>query len=214
MGGTADSPADGAVFEPLWDDNPAWGGSRLYDDLATAQVLVADAYVLQMYPDGDEGEDGPGRLAWVPEKSCWTLTDGGGPTPVSIVTRTVHSRPLPPGELSAVQQLPLASEFRVPLPHGGAGGCAQIVVERDGVDGGWAVTDGALSGLRTWVAGEGWRYIGDVGRVSGFRYTREEALGLAFRVAELEAVHCEAVIAADRPQEGAATADRPGPSVR
>lgn len=86
------------------------------------------------------------------------------------------------------QEMALVSEFRVPLPDHGAGGYAEIVVCRERIDvDRWAVTDGALTGLRAWVEGEGWRYISDVGRKAAYAHGRREALDLARSVAEIEA---------------------------
>ncbi|MFE2639391.1 hypothetical protein ACFXKF_32310 [Streptomyces scopuliridis] len=195
-GGT--DPAE--LFEPSWDDNPTWEGSELYSDLATAQVLSADAYVLEMYPVQDE-DDRPGDLVWVRAKDGWELTDGDNPTPVSINVRPVRGRPPPPGTMTAAQQLALASEFRVPIPQGSAGGCGEVVVKQDLTGDAWGVTDGALTGLQAWIDGEGWRYVSDVGRAAAFRRTREEALLLAHQVAELEAACYQAEIAATRPEE-------------
>ncbi|MFF4741301.1 hypothetical protein ACFY2W_36270 [Streptomyces sp. NPDC001262] len=183
------------VFEPSWDDNPTWSGSELFADLGEAQAFAANAYVEDMYGgDGVEGE-----LAWVVEgEECWRLTEAGEPTGVSIGTRTVR------GTLVAAAlrtQLALASEFRVPLPDAGVGGYGEVVVRRqqDGLGERWAVTDGADTGLRAWVDGEGWRHVSDVGRAVAFRHTREEALGLARQVAEIEGACYQAEIDAHRP---------------
>ncbi|MGO4459396.1 hypothetical protein AB4039_19175 [Streptomyces sp. M-16] len=54
----------------------------------------------------------------------------------------------------------------------------------------WAVTDGAVAGLRTWTASEAgtdWQYVSDVGRQAAFRHTLGEALSLAKTVAGVEA---------------------------
>ncbi|MET9956318.1 hypothetical protein ABZ135_32890 [Streptomyces sp. NPDC006339] len=100
------------------------------------------------------------------------------------------------------QQMALVSEFRVPVPDSGAGGYAEIVVcrERTGVDR-WAVTDGSLTGLRAWVAGEGWQYVSDVGRTVAYAHERDAALALARQVAELEAACYGAEIDALRAQD-------------
>ncbi|WP_043271972.1 hypothetical protein [Streptomyces sp. CT34] len=100
------------------------------------------------------------------------------------------------------QQLAMASEFRVPVPDTGVGGYAEVVVKRqlDGRGERWAVTDGAFSGLRAWVEGEGWRYISDVGRAVAYRHTRDEALAMAHQVAEIEAACYQAEVAANRPE--------------
>ncbi|MGW2865927.1 hypothetical protein [Streptomyces sp. NPDC001205] len=187
------------VFEPVWDDNPTWDGSELYEDLAVAQVFAADAYVSEMYPVLDEHDEGPGDLVWTEANGCWDLSDGGKATPVSIKRRTVRLRPAPAGLLPLVQQLALATEFRVPLPQGNGGGYGEVVVQRDDVGTLWAVTDGAFSGLRAWVDGEGWRHISDVGRAVAYQHTREAALFLAHQVAELEAACYQAEVAAAGP---------------
>lgn len=49
------------------------------------------------------------------------------------------------------------------------------------------MTDGALPGLRAWVAGEGWQYISDIGRTAAYTHERREALALAVQVAEIQA---------------------------
>ncbi|MFD4904184.1 hypothetical protein [Kitasatospora purpeofusca] len=97
--------------------------------------------------------------------------------------------------LTAEQQLKLATEFRVPVPRGPVGGYGEVVVRRDDTGSGWAVTDGALVGLRAWTEGEGWRPVGDTGRQAAYRHTREEALDLAHRVAEIEAANHRALLA-------------------
>lgn len=93
--------------------------------------------------------------------------------------------------LTVEQQLALAVEFRVPIPQVvPAGGYGEVVVRRDETGDGWAVTDGALVGLRAWTEGEdgGWRPVSDIGRAAAYRHTREDALALAHRVAEYEAI--------------------------
>ncbi|MFI0742410.1 hypothetical protein ACH4PU_30690 [Streptomyces sp. NPDC021100] len=172
------------LFEPGWDDNPTWEGStELFTDLGEAQAFAAGAYIEALY--GNDEADG--ELAWVKEgEEDWRLTEAGQPTGVSIGTRAVR------GTVAAVAlraQLSLASEFRVPLPDAGAGGYGEVVVKRqqDGPGDRWAVTDGADTGLRAWVDGEGWRHVTDIGRAVAFRHTREEALLLAHQVAEIEA---------------------------
>ncbi|MFD3330161.1 hypothetical protein [Streptomyces sp. NPDC058701] len=87
------TPEPGAVFEPVWEDNPTWDGSELYEDLAVAQVFAADAYVSEAYPVLDEHDEGPGDLVWTERDGSWELTDGGKDTPVSIERRTVRVRP-------------------------------------------------------------------------------------------------------------------------
>ena len=89
-----------------------------------------------------------------------------------------------PVRLSLEEQLALATEFWVPVPCPWGG---YVVVKRDEVSGRWGVTDGALGGLRAWVADAGWRYVGDVGRAVAFPHAREEALVLAHQVAASEA---------------------------
>ncbi|MCY0922362.1 hypothetical protein OS965_30095 [Streptomyces sp. H27-G5] len=187
------------VFEPAWEDNPTWGGSELYEDLAVAQVFAADAYVSEVYPVLDEHDEGPGELVWTEKDGSWELTDGGKDTPVSIDRRAVRVRPAPAGALPLVEQLALAAEFRGPLPQDKAGGYGEVVVRRDGLGTLWAVTDGAFSGLRAWVDGEGWRHISDVGRVVAYRHSRDQALLLAHQVAELEAACFQAEVAAASP---------------
>lgn len=83
-------------------------------------------------------------------------------------------------------QLALASEFRVSLPEG-LGGYGELVVRRESTDSDrWAVTDGAVSGLRAWVEPDGWQYVAEVGRVEAFAYGLDEALALAEDVARIE----------------------------
>ncbi|MGA4844677.1 hypothetical protein [Streptomyces sp. G45] len=100
------------------------------------------------------------------------------------------------------QQMALVSEFRVPVPDHGAGGYAEVVVCRERIDvDRWAVTDGALTGLRAWVAGEGWKYVSDVGRKVAYAHGRSEALELARQVAEIEAACYGAEIDALRAED-------------
>ncbi|MFJ6384695.1 hypothetical protein ACIQI7_32395 [Kitasatospora sp. NPDC092039] len=98
--------------------------------------------------------------------------------------------------LSAEEQLALAVEFRVPIPQGPVGGYGEVVVRRDETSDGWAVTDGALVGLRAWVEGEdgGWQPVRDIGRAAAYKHTREQALGLAHRVAEYEAINHQVLL--------------------
>ncbi|MGW7444984.1 hypothetical protein [Kitasatospora sp. NPDC054795] len=91
--------------------------------------------------------------------------------------------------LTVEEQLALAVEFRVPIPQGPVGGYGEVVVRRDETGTGWAVTDGALVGLRAWTEGEGWRLVRDIGRAAAYPHTREQALTLARRVAEIEAAN-------------------------
>ncbi|NXY94461.1 hypothetical protein HYE82_08655 [Streptomyces sp. BR123] len=189
------------VFEPAWEDNPTWGGSELYEDLAGAQRFAAEAYVDEQGEMLDGHEDGPGKLVWVEAGESWDLTDGGRPTPVSIVARPVRGRPASAGPAPA-NLLALAHEFRVLIPNPGVGGYGEVVVRRqpDGAGERWAVTDGAFSGLRAWVDGEGWRYVSDIGRAAAYRHGLEQALELAHQVAEIEAACHQAEVAAVRPE--------------
>ncbi|MFI5867665.1 hypothetical protein [Streptomyces sp. NPDC051546] len=179
------------VFEPAWEDNPTWGGSELYEDLAVAQLFAAQAYVDEAYEVLTEYDEGPGELLWVLVEGSWELTDGGRATPVSVESRRVRTVSSTGGSMVTAEVLELAQEFRVPVPDIGVGGYGEVVVQRDraGTDR-WAVTDGAVTGLRTWTesaAGADWQYVSDVGRQAAFRHTLGEALRLAKRVAELEA---------------------------
>ncbi|WBP92000.1 hypothetical protein [Kitasatospora cathayae] len=99
--------------------------------------------------------------------------------------------------LTVEQQLQLAVEFRVPIPQGPVGGYGEVVVRRDETGTGWAVTDGALVGLRAWIEGEdgGWRPVWDIGRAAAYQHTREYALALAHQVAEIEAANYQALLA-------------------
>ncbi|MFE7194033.1 hypothetical protein [Kitasatospora sp. NPDC057541] len=97
--------------------------------------------------------------------------------------------------LSSEEQLALAVEFRVPIPQGPVGGYGEVVVRRDETGTGWAVTDGALVGLRAWIEGEGWRPVRDIGRAAAYPHTRDQALGLAHQVAEIEAACHQALLA-------------------
>ncbi|MFG2823350.1 hypothetical protein ACGFX4_28470 [Kitasatospora sp. NPDC048365] len=96
--------------------------------------------------------------------------------------------------LSTEEQLALAVEFRVPIPHGPAGGYGEVVVRRDEAGDGWAVTDGAVVGLRAWT-GEGWQPVRDIGRAAAYSHTREQALAPAHRVAEIEAANYQTLLA-------------------
>ncbi|OKI95091.1 hypothetical protein [Kitasatospora sp. CB01950] len=109
------------------------------------------------------------------------------------MTTTDHTAPSGRTSRNSIQspeeQLALAVEFRVPIPHGPAGGPGEVVVRRDATGDGWAVTDGALTGVRAWTEGEGWRPVWDIGRAAAYQHTREGALALAHRVAEYEAAN-------------------------
>ncbi|GGQ80994.1 hypothetical protein [Streptomyces flaveolus] len=95
-------------------------------------------------------------------------------------------------------QLALASEFRVPLPEG-LGGYGEIVVQRESTGSDrWAVTDGALCGLRAWIDGDGWRYVSEVGRRVAFACSLDEALDLAEVVAKMMQEQHDAAIRAYR----------------
>ncbi|BDH04859.1 hypothetical protein [Streptomyces seoulensis] len=84
-------------------------------------------------------------------------------------------------------QMALTSEFRVPLPAGVGGGYGEIVVRREAADSDrWAVTDGALTGLRAWRDPDGWQYVSEIGRAEAFVYSLDEALDIAEEVAEIE----------------------------
>ncbi|MFD0353630.1 hypothetical protein ACFVHW_07755 [Streptomyces sp. NPDC127110] len=196
------SSGERVVFEPAWEDNRSWSGGELYEDLDVAQRFAAQAYVDEQDEVLGGGEDGPGELVWVAAGGSWDLTDGGRPTPVSVVARPVRGRPASAGS-APEELLGLAHEFRVPIPEAGVGGYGEVVVRRrpDGAGERWAVTDGAFSGLRAWVEGEGWRYVSDIGRAAAYRHSRESALELAHQVAEIEAACCQAEIAAVRSED-------------
>jgi hypothetical protein len=96
-------------------------------------------------------------------------------------------------------QLTLAAEFRVPLPEGLGGGYGELVVQRESAGSDrWAVTDGAVSGLRAWLDPDGWQYVADVGRAEAFAYGLDEALDMAADVARLERERHDARIRAHR----------------
>ncbi|MFD5433751.1 hypothetical protein ACFWJ4_16570 [Kitasatospora sp. NPDC127067] len=97
--------------------------------------------------------------------------------------------------LTVEEQLRLAVEFRVPIPQGPVGGYGEVVVRRDQTGDGWAVTDGALVGLAAWTENDGWQPVRDIGRAAAYRHTREQALDLAHRVAEIEAANYQALLA-------------------
>ncbi|GGR04454.1 hypothetical protein [Kitasatospora griseola] len=97
--------------------------------------------------------------------------------------------------LSTEEQLALAVEFRVPIPHGPAGGHGEVVVRREATGDGWAVTDGALTGVRAWIEGEGWRPVWDIGRAAAYQHNREQALTLAHKVAGIEAANHQTLLA-------------------
>ncbi|MFD6186120.1 hypothetical protein [Streptomyces goshikiensis] len=178
------------VFEPAWEGNPAWGGAELYEDLAVAQLVAAQAYVDEVYEGLTEYGEGLGELLWVWGDGSWELTDGGRSTPVSVESRQVCTVSSTGGSMVTAEVLGLAQEFRVPVPEIGVGGYGEVVVQRDraGMDR-WAVTDGAVTGLRAWsetAAGSDWHYVSDVGRAAAFRHTLGEALRLAKVVAGIE----------------------------
>jgi hypothetical protein len=108
-------------------------------------------------------------------------------------------------------QLALAVEFRVPLPDGLGSGYGELVVQREASDSDrWAVTDGAVSGLRAWVDPVGWQYVGEVGRALAYRYGLDEALELAEDVARIEQEQDDARIreASEKSSRAAADATR------
>ncbi|MDH6709878.1 hypothetical protein P3T27_006627 [Kitasatospora sp. MAA19] len=108
---------------------------------------------------------------------------------LALVHAGLQSRTLSPQE-----QLALAVEFRVPIPQGPVGGYGEVVVRRDETGDGWAVTDGALVGLAAWTETDGWQPVRDIGRAAAYRHTREEALDLAHRVAEIEAANHQTLL--------------------
>lgn len=184
----------GSVFEPSWDDNPTWRGSRPYTDLGTAREVTAEMYREDL--DQFDDSDPAGVLTWRNRfDDLWELTDDGHPTPVVIRARALYG---PAGEPSAEEQLALATEFRIPLPLGSAGGYGEVVVRPDSLGGRWAVTDGATKELQAWVAGQGWRRISDVGPDAAYILTREKAIVLGYQVAELEGALHQAAVAATR----------------
>ncbi|MEW2434347.1 hypothetical protein AB0952_09200 [Streptomyces caniferus] len=78
------------VFEPAFDDNPGWEGSKLYADLGLAQREARDTY----RDDVLDGEDDD--LTWEPVgPDSWDLLHAGEPTGVSIHTRTIHGTAQP-----------------------------------------------------------------------------------------------------------------------
>lgn len=89
----------------------------------------------------------------------------------------------------------LVHEYRVPLPDG-PGGYAEIVVERNGQTGLWAVTDGSFSGRQAWTPQGEWRFISDIGRAEAYCYSRFDALEVAAEVAEFEAEKRAAAVCA------------------
>ncbi|MFI1467604.1 hypothetical protein [Streptomyces wuyuanensis] len=96
-------------------------------------------------------------------------------------------------------QLALAVEFRVPLPEGLGGGYGEVVVQRESAGSDrWAVTDGAVSGLRAWRDPDGWQYVAEIGRREAFAYGLDEALDLADEVARIERERHDARIRAHR----------------
>ncbi|MGW7197506.1 hypothetical protein [Streptomyces chryseus] len=96
-------------------------------------------------------------------------------------------------------QVARAVEFRVPLPEGLGGGYGEVVVQRESAGSDrWAVTDGAVSGLRAWLDPDGWQYVAEVGRVEAFAYGLDEALDMAEDVARLERERLDARIRAHR----------------
>ncbi|MEU0675429.1 hypothetical protein ABZ330_21560 [Streptomyces sp. NPDC006172] len=118
-------------------------------------------------------------------------------------------------------QLTLASEFRVPLPDG-LGGYGEVVVQRESTGSDrWAVTDGALTGLRAWVYPAGWQYVTEVGRAVAFAHDLDDALELAEAVAKIEREQYDARIRAavdgekgtrgGSPQQGESTPEPPRP---
>ncbi|MFB8401291.1 NUDIX domain-containing protein [Streptomyces sp. NPDC055912] len=182
-------------------------------------VTVAYTATLHTLVPPTAGDDATAALWWplgaLPDLAfdhaeiLASATDADGPTSVSLRARTVRSDPSAPRVMTAGQQLALASEFRVPLPQGSAGGYAEVVVQQGLPGDAWGVTDGALTGLRAWIDGEGWRRVSDVGRGAAFGRGREEALLVAHQVAELEAACYQAQIAAGQPEEDSGRPDGP-----
>lgn len=112
-----------------------------------------------------------------------------------------------------VNQLEQASEFRVPCPGHPHGHHADLHVTRrtDGQGDGWAITrDGPFG--QVWT-GTKWDYRTNLHRHETYRYTREDALAEAARIAPLQTAAFQAYLAGLR----AGTQDRhenstpPGP---
>jgi hypothetical protein len=195
-----DPATSGTVFEAYWNTRPTWRGNQLYTDLETAQMRTANAYARDT-PCPDRARSR--ALQWdkipgSPER--WELTDDSESTPISITPRGLQGSADGCPALSLGEQLMFASEFRMPLPSGRPRGYQDIAVRRDPYGGSWwAVTDGAVSGLRAWMH-DGWRRVSDVGMHAAYRHTRSEALTLGQQVTDIETACQEAEMAAFRPQ--------------
>lgn len=124
-------------------------------------------------------------LATMPDPDRWDI-DGAEPWVLAQYVKHLAA------------QVTLAAEFRVPLPDG-LGGYGELVVRRESVGSDrWAVTDGAVSGLRAWLDPDGWQYVAEIGRTEAFAYGLDEALDMAEDVARLERERHDARIASNR----------------
>ncbi|MGW2742332.1 hypothetical protein [Streptomyces sp. NPDC001450] len=108
--------------------------------------------------------------------------------------------------------LTLASEYRVPLPDGLGGGYGELVVQRESAGSDrWAVTDGAVCGLRAWRDPDGWQYVAEIGWAEAFAYGLDEALDLADEVARIEQERLDARIREAREKSSRTAADATHP---
>ncbi|MER5302199.1 hypothetical protein ABT039_22450 [Streptomyces lasiicapitis] len=87
-------------------------------------------------------------------------------------------------------------EFRIPLKNR-LGGYAEVTVERGPgpLDDRWAITDGAVTGKRTWRDGQ-WLYISDIGARFTYTHTMDAALTLGEEVTGIEGARLDAEIRA------------------
>ncbi|WP_431784380.1 hypothetical protein [Streptomyces chumphonensis] len=95
---------------------------------------------------------------------------------------TAHHRQSP---VDMAADLDLVREFRIPLPDSDVGGYAEIAVLREATGSDrWAITDGAVSGLRAWVDGR-WQRVADIGREAAFHFDLDGAFAVVEDVAHL-----------------------------
>lgn len=94
------------------------------------------------------------------------------------------------------QQLALATEFRIPCPGHPHGRLADLrVVKRDDGRGDtWAITDGPFGDAQVWT-GRRWSPRSELARDDIYRWTRQQALEEAARIASTVTAQFHATIA-------------------
>ncbi|WP_399142246.1 hypothetical protein Q3A86_33320 [Streptomyces sp. NBUA17] len=166
-----------AHYRDVIDEQRAAERRAILGDDLNPSALVLDAQAYRRLADD--------VTATMPDPDRWDGDEDEG----TILARYVRH---------IAAQLVLATEFRVPL-YEGLGGYGEIVVRRESTDSDrWAVTDGAVTGLRVWVDARGWQYVTDLGREKAFPFDLDEALFIAEEVARLHREQHDAQLKAAR----------------